>query len=41
YRNLELNGIDAENWVIMKIEESMDKYFRAFNLININEKLNV
>lgn len=41
YRNLELNGIDAENWVIMKIEESMDKYFRAFNLININEKLNI
>ena len=41
YRNLELNGIDAENWVIMKIEESMDKYFGAFNLININEKLNV
>ncbi len=41
YRNLELNGIDAENWVIMKVEESMDKYFRAFNLININEKLNV
>lgn len=41
YRNLELNGIDAENWVIMKIEESMDKYFRAFNLININDKLNV
>ena len=39
YRNLELNGIDAESWVIMKIEESMDKYFRAFNLININEKL--
>ena len=41
YKNLELNGIDADNWVIMKIEESMDKYFRAFNLININEKLNV
>lgn len=41
YRNLELNGIDAENWIIMKIEESMDKYFRAFNLININEKLNI
>jgi tagatose-1,6-bisphosphate aldolase non-catalytic subunit AgaZ/GatZ len=41
YRNLELNGIDAESWIIMKIEESMDKYFRAFNLININEKLNI
>lgn len=41
YKNLELNGIDAENWVLMKIEESMDKYFRAFNLIKLNEKLNI
>ena len=40
-RNLELNGIDAESWVLMKIEESMDKYFRAFNLVNINEKLGI
>lgn len=39
YKNLELNGIDAENWVLMKIEENIDKYFRAFNLININEKI--
>jgi len=39
YRNLELNGIDAENWVLVNIEKSMDKYFRAFNLVNINEKL--
>jgi len=41
YRNLELNGIDAENWVLVNIEKSMDKYFRAFNLINLNEKLNI
>lgn len=39
YRNLELNGIDADSWVISKIEESMDKYFRAFNLINLNDRL--
>lgn len=39
YRNLESNGIDAENWVLMKIEEGMDKYFRAFNLINLNDEL--
>lgn len=39
YRNLELNGMDAENWVLMKIEKSMDKYFRVFNLIDLNEKL--
>jgi len=41
YRNLELNGIDAESRVLMKIEEGMDKYFRAFNLVNLNEKLNI
>ncbi|MBA7649511.1 hypothetical protein ES703_57308 [subsurface metagenome] len=41
YRNLELNGIDAENWVLVSIETSMDKYFRAFNLINVNDKLNI
>ncbi|MCL5985667.1 MAG: class II D-tagatose-bisphosphate aldolase, non-catalytic subunit [Actinobacteria bacterium] len=39
YKNLELEGIDAENWVLLKIEESMDKYFRAFNLINLNKKI--
>jgi tagatose-1,6-bisphosphate aldolase non-catalytic subunit AgaZ/GatZ len=39
YRNLEKNGYDPENWILMKIEEAMDKYFRAFNLININAKL--
>ena len=41
FKNLELNGIDAENWVLMKIEESMDKYLRSFNLININKRLNI
>jgi D-tagatose-1,6-bisphosphate aldolase subunit GatZ/KbaZ len=39
YRNLTGNGFDPENWILLKIEESMDKYFRAFNLINLNEKL--
>jgi D-tagatose-1,6-bisphosphate aldolase subunit GatZ/KbaZ len=39
YSNLVRNGIDAENWVLMRIEEIMDKYFRAFNLININDRL--
>lgn len=41
YRNLELNGIDVENWVLVNIEESMDKYFRAFNLIDLNKKLDI
>jgi hypothetical protein len=35
----EMDGFDPENWILLKIEESMDKYFRAFNLINLNEKL--
>lgn len=41
YENLEKNGIDAQNWVLMKIETGMDKYFRNFNLINLNDKLNI
>ena len=40
YRNLALNGIDARNWVLLRIEAFMDKYFRSFNLIDINEKIN-
>lgn len=39
YKNLQSNGIDAENWVLISIEKTMDKYFRAFNLIGLNEKL--
>ncbi len=39
HNNLQLNGIDSKNWVLLKIEASMDKYFRAFNLIGINEKI--
>ncbi len=39
YNNLSLNGIDGKNWTIMKIESVIDKYFRAFNLIGINEKI--
>jgi len=37
--NLQLNGIDSKNWVLQKIEAVMDKYFRAFNLIGVNEKI--
>ncbi|MBN2073244.1 MAG: class II D-tagatose-bisphosphate aldolase, non-catalytic subunit [Actinobacteria bacterium] len=39
YSNLYENGIDAENWVLMKIESIIDKYLRAFNLIDLNNKL--
>ena len=39
YNNLEKNGYDPENWIILKIEKAMDRYFRAFNLIDINNIL--
>jgi D-tagatose-1,6-bisphosphate aldolase subunit GatZ/KbaZ len=39
HNNLQLNGIDSKNWVLQKIEAVMDKYFRAFNLIDINGKI--
>jgi tagatose-1,6-bisphosphate aldolase non-catalytic subunit AgaZ/GatZ len=35
YRNMELNGIDAETIVLSKIEQAMDKYFYKFNLVNL------
>ena len=39
HANMELNGIDSRNWVIQKIETVMDKYFRAFNLVGVNESI--
>jgi D-tagatose-1,6-bisphosphate aldolase subunit GatZ/KbaZ len=39
YDNLIKNGIHAQNTVSMAIEKSMDKYFHAFNLINLNDYL--
>jgi tagatose-1,6-bisphosphate aldolase non-catalytic subunit AgaZ/GatZ len=39
YGNLERVGVDAEQVVLGRIERDMDKYFRAFNLIGLNELL--
>jgi len=39
YENLLTNGIDAENIVLCRIEHDMDKYFRSFNLVNLNSYL--
>jgi tagatose-1,6-bisphosphate aldolase non-catalytic subunit AgaZ/GatZ len=39
HNNLLLNGIDSKNWILQKIEAVMDKYFRSFNLIDVNEKI--
>jgi D-tagatose-1,6-bisphosphate aldolase subunit GatZ/KbaZ len=39
YKNLEQNGIDAEDIVSSTIEKAMDKYYRAFNLIDLNDHL--
>lgn len=37
YDNLQNNGIDAEEIVLSFIEKDIDKYYRAFNLINLND----
>lgn len=39
YENLNRNGIDAEEVVLSRIEHDMDKYFYAFNLVNLNNYL--
>lgn len=39
HKNLEANGIDSTEWVLSAIEAVMDKYFREFNLIDINKKI--
>ena len=39
YDNLGRLGIDAEEIVLGRIERDMDKYFRAFNLIGLNDLL--
>ena len=39
YDNLGRVGIDAEEVVLGRIERDMDKYFRAFNLIGLNDLL--
>lgn len=39
YENLKRNGIDGETVVLGKIEHDMDKYFYAFNLVNLNSQL--
>ncbi|MEA5129142.1 MAG: class II D-tagatose-bisphosphate aldolase, non-catalytic subunit [Proteiniphilum sp.] len=39
YENLNRNGIDAEEVVLSRIERDMDKYFYAFNLVNLNNYL--
>ncbi|MBN2410198.1 class II D-tagatose-bisphosphate aldolase, non-catalytic subunit [candidate division KSB1 bacterium] len=39
YENLTRNGILVQDALLMKIEQAMDKYFRAFNLINLNDIL--
>jgi len=37
YENLEKSGVEAEEVVLARIEHDMDKYFYAFNLINLND----
>ncbi len=39
YDNLKRVGVDPEEIVLGRIERDMDKYFRAFNLIGLNDLL--
>lgn len=39
YGNLDANGYYAEEIVLSRIERDMDKYFRSFNLIDLNKYL--
>ena len=39
FDNVESRGIKAENILMSHIEQSMDKYFHRFNLVNLNELL--
>lgn len=39
YRNLEMNGFDAEEILLSHIEKSMDKYFHNLNLVDLNDRL--
>jgi len=39
YENLKRHGIEGETIVLSKIEHYMDKFFYAFYLINLNEKI--
>jgi len=39
YDNLKENGIEAEDIVLSNIEKDIDKYFNAFNIVNLNDHL--
>ncbi|MEA4839783.1 MAG: class II D-tagatose-bisphosphate aldolase, non-catalytic subunit [Bacteroidales bacterium] len=39
YDNLKRFGIDSESVLLGRIEHDMDKYFYAFNLVNLNDHL--
>ena len=39
YENLYQNGIGAKTWVLSRIESSIDRYLREFNLMDLNKKL--
>lgn len=39
YDNLQKQGVNAEEIVLMRIEHNMDKYYYAFNIVNLNNYL--
>lgn len=41
FSNLQMNGVNAEEIMLSRIEKSMDKYFHKFNLVDLNAFINV
>ncbi|MCX8189455.1 MAG: class II D-tagatose-bisphosphate aldolase, non-catalytic subunit [Nitrososphaeria archaeon] len=39
YNNLKLEGIDGEKMVLNRLNRSMSRFFKAFNLINLNSRI--
>jgi len=39
YENMQRAGVDAEEIVLSRIEKAMDKYFRNFHLVDLNDYL--
>lgn len=39
YNNMEMNGIKAEEIILSRIGQAMDRYFHTFNLVNLSDLL--
>jgi len=41
YQNIKRNGVDPEEIILSRIEKSMDKYFNKFNLVDLNDHIEI